>query len=180
MPIKIAALAGSLRADSFTCKTLRLALKEASKLGAEVLWIDLHDYKLPFCDGSDHYPAYPDVERLRNALRSVDALFIATPEYHGSLSGVLKNTLDLLDGEEVKGKPIALISVVGGTHSSNALNTLRIIFRQVHALVIPEQLTIPHAEEAFTPDGFLHDAELSMRLTHLVSSLISITSRLKS
>ena len=83
-------------------------------LGAEVEIIDLRKMKLPFCDGGSDYPDYPDVNVLRDKVKAADGLILATPEYHGSLSGVLKNALDLMSFEHLSDKVAGVISVLGG------------------------------------------------------------------
>lgn len=95
---------------------------------------------LPFCNGGDDYTDYPDVAKLRQAVTQADGLILATPEYHGSISGVLKNALDLMSFDELSDKVVGLISVLGGQSNSNALNDLRVILRWVHGWVIPEQI----------------------------------------
>jgi len=66
----------------------------------------------------------PDVERLRNTVKQADGLILATPEYHGGVSGVLKNALDLMGFEQLDSKVTGIISVLGGQSNSNALNEL--------------------------------------------------------
>ena len=78
--------------------------------------IDLRDYRLTFADGEDENPeSVPeDVLRLRREVGSAHGILLGTPEYHGSLSGVLKNALDLMGFDEFEGKMIGLIGVSGG------------------------------------------------------------------
>ena len=134
--------------------------------------------QLPFCNGEDDYSDYPDVERLRGAVKQADGLILATPEYHGSVSGVLKNALDLMSFEQLDGKVTGLISVLGGQPNSNALNDLRVIMRWVHAWVIPEQIAIGQAWKAFSPDGKLLDEKLSQRFDQFAQSLVENTRKL--
>ena len=170
--MKIIALGGSLRPHSRAYSALKLALRRIEAHHVETELVDLRQLRLPFCNGESFYPGFPDVERLRESMLSASGILIATPEYHGDMSGVLKNTLDLLEEEHVAGKVAALIAVVGGVHSTNALNSLRLICRQLHCWVIPEQLVIPHAEESFDAMGELKDPQLEVRLDLLVEHLI--------
>jgi FMN reductase len=134
---------------------------------------------LPFCDGGDDYSAYPDVARLSQTVKQADGLILATPEYHGSVSGVLKNALDLMGFEELSGKVSGLISILGGQPNSNALNDLRIILRWVHGWVIPEQVAIGQAWKAFGNDGKLLDEKLAQRFDGFAQSLVENTRKLK-
>ncbi|WP_422661938.1 NADPH-dependent FMN reductase [Pannus brasiliensis] len=178
--VKIVGISGSLRDGSYSARALEEAIDRARKLGAEVELLDLRQLSLPFCDGGDEYPDYPDVEKLRHAVRSADGLILATPEYHGSVSGVLKNALDLLSFEHLSGKVAGTISVLGGQSNNNALNDLRVILRWVHAWVIPEQVAIGQAWKAFDNDGKLIDEKLSERLDTFARSLVENTRKLRS
>jgi FMN reductase len=177
--VKIVGIAGSLRSGSYSQQALEIAAQRVKALGAEVEILDLRTMNLPFCDGGDEYPDYPDVARLSQTVKEADGLILATPEYHGSISGVLKNALDLLGFEELSGKVTGLISVLGGQPNSNALNDLRLIMRWVHAWVIPEQVAIGQAWKAFSEDGKLLDEKLSQRFDSFAQSLVDNTRKLK-
>ncbi|HIK18453.1 MAG TPA: NAD(P)H-dependent oxidoreductase [Leptolyngbyaceae cyanobacterium M33_DOE_097] len=178
--VKFVGLAGSLRPDSYSQLALRLAGDRLKALGADVEILDLRDMTLPFCDGGKEYPDYPDVERLRQAFLNADGFLLATPEYHGSVSGVLKNALDLMSFDQLDGKVAGMISILGGQSNSNALNDLRTILRWVHAWVIPEQVAIGQAWKAFDQNGKLVDEKLSQRLDEFAQSLYDNTRKLRS
>ncbi|BAZ03782.1 NADPH-dependent FMN reductase [Calothrix sp. NIES-3974] len=177
--VKIVGIAGSLRTDSYSQVALRLAAQRVSALGAEVEILDLREMNLPFCDGGDEYPDYPDVEKLRKAFHDADGLILVTPEYHGSISGVLKNALDLMSFDQLAGKVAGMISILGGQSNSNALNDLRVIMRWVHSWVIPEQIAIGQAWKAFDQDGKLLDEKLSQRFDQFAQSLVDNTQKLR-
>lgn len=177
--VRIVGIGGSLRPDSYSQMALSLAAQRVEALGAQVEILNLRTMQLPFCNGEDEYPGYPDVERLRNAVKQADGLILATPEYHGSVSGVLKNALDLMDFEQLDGKVTGLLSVLGGQSNSNALNDLRVIMRWIHAWVIPEQIAIGQAWKAFGPDGKILDEKLSQRFDQFAQSLIENTRKLR-
>ncbi len=177
--VKIVGIAGSLRSDSYSQQALRLVAERVKALGAEVEILDLRQLNLPFCDGSDDYPAYPDVAKLRDAVLVADGIILVTPEYHGSLSGVLKNALDLMGFEHFSGKVTGLMSVLGGQSNNNALNDMRTIMRWVHAWTIPEQVAIGQAWKAFDQDGNLQDENLSQRIDAFAQSLIENTQKLR-
>jgi FMN reductase len=176
--VKFVGIGGSLRPNSYSQIALSLAAARVEALGAEMEILDLRAMQLPFCHGEDEYLDYPDVERLRNTVKLADGLILATPEYHGSVSGVLKNALDLMDFEQLDGKVIGLISVLGGQSNSNALNDLRVIMRWVHAWVIPEQIAVGQAWKAFS-DGKILDEKLSQRFDQFAQSLVENTRKLR-
>lgn len=177
--VKIVGIGGSLRPASHSQLALNLAIGRVEALGAEVEILDLRQMHLPFCNGEDEYPGYPDVERLRDTVKQADGLILTTPEYHGSVSGVLKNALDLMGFEQLDSKVTGLISVLGGQPNSNALNDMRLIMRWVHAWVIPEQIAVGQAWKAFSPDGKILDEKLSQRFDQFAQSLVENTRKLR-
>lgn len=177
--VKIVGFGGSLRPDSYTQIALKIAAQRVEALGAKVEILDLRQLNLPFCDGGKDYSAYPDVQLLRDTVSGADGLILATPEYHGGVSGVLKNTLDLMSFDELSDKVTGLVSVLGGQANSNALNDLRLIIRWVHGWVIPEQIAIGQAWSAFSPEGKLVDEKLSERFDKFAQSLVDNTRKLR-
>jgi FMN reductase len=177
--VKIVGINGSLRTDSYSYQALKIAAQKVESLGATVKILDLRQMNLPFCNGTDEYLDYPDVERLRQSVSEADGLILVTPEYHGGVSGVLKNALDLMSFKQLSGKVTGLISVLGGQPNSNALNELRLIMRWVHAWVIPEQVGIGQAWQAFTPEGKLSDEKLSQRFDQFAASLVTTAEKLR-
>jgi FMN reductase len=177
--VKIVGIAGSLRADSYSQIALKVAIEKVQALGAAGELLDLRQMQLPFCDGAKEYPNYPDVQRLQTAFDRADGLILVSPEYHGSISGVLKNALDLMSFDQLSGKVAGFISILGGQSNSNTLNDLRIILRWVHAWTIPEQVAIGQAWQAFSPEGKIVDEKLSQRLDLFAQSLVDNTRKLR-
>lgn len=177
--IHIVGIQGSLRPGSYSKQAAQIALNRAERLGASVEFLDLQVLNLPFCSGAKAYPEYPDVERLQSAVTKADGLILVTPEYHGSVSGVLKNALDLLSFEQLEGKVTAAISILGGQVNSNALNDLRLITRWVHAWMVPEQVAIGQAWKAFDEAGNLTDPKLEERIDEMVQSLVRSAQQLR-
>ena len=161
--VRIAGISGSRREGSYTRMAVATALRGAAESGAETHLVDLRDYDLPFADASDAEP--PDLRRLRAAIKQADGVILGTPEYHGSLSGVLKNALDLLGFDEFEGKMVGLVGVSGGAMGAfNALNELRNIGRALHAWVVPEQAAIAEAWKVFDESGAVKNQQLEARL----------------
>ncbi|RMI25825.1 MAG: NAD(P)H-dependent oxidoreductase [Calditrichaeota bacterium] len=163
--VNVVGISGSLREGSYTRKVVALALEGAREEGVETRLIDLREYNLVFY-GQVPEAEYPsDVIRLRREVREAQGIILGTPEYHGSLSGVLKNALDLMGFDEFEGKMIGLVGVSGGRLGAiNALNSLRNIGRVLHAWVLPQQVSIPEAYKYFDAEGHLTDPELRERL----------------
>jgi len=163
--IQIVGIVGSLRTGSYTRRAVETALQGSAEAGAVTRLIDLADYNLNFRDGKDESNYTPDVFRLRNEVKEAHGVILGTPEYHGSLSGVLKNALDLMGFDEFEGKMIGLVGVSGGRMGAfEALTTLRTVGRSLHAWVIPEQASVPEAWKIFAADGKIADPDIENRL----------------
>ena len=165
----VVGICGSLRTGSYTRMALGIALQGAQEVGARTQLIDLREYQLNHCDGKEDESQYPEgVFRLRSEVAQAQGLILATPEYHGSFSGVLKNALDLMGFNEIEGKMIGLVGVSGGGMGAlNALNGLRVVGRALHAWVIPEQVSIPEAWKVFDESGNLQDDGLRKRIVEI-------------
>lgn len=170
--MKIVGIGGSLRKESRAYMALDLALKSLHSEGCETCKIDLRELDLPFCNGGTEYPDYPDVAMLRSEMKSARGLVLATPEYHGSISGVLKNALDLLSEEHIRGKVCGIIVVLGGPFSIGASDVIRQICHQLHAWTLPKELYIPYADQAFDSEGKLADPVLRQRMKELTTVLV--------
>jgi NAD(P)H-dependent FMN reductase len=164
--LRIAGICGSLRLGSYTRLALALALRGAEEAGAQTRLIDLREYHLAFCDGNEAQDQYPQhVARLRQEIRQAHGIILATPEYHGGYSGVLKNALDLMGFEEFEGKMLGLVGVSAGRMgASGALQGLRDVGRALHAWVVPLQASLPQAPQVFDDQGRCLDPDAQQRL----------------
>ena len=163
--LRIVGICGSLRKGSYTRRALAVALRGAAEAGAETQLIDLRDYKLVFCGGGDSDDVPVDVLRLRDEVTRAQGVILATPEYHGGYSGVLKNALDLMGFDEFEGKMIGLVGVSGGsTGAFGALSALRSVGRALHAWVVPEQAAVANVDEVFDEQGNCKDKAIAERL----------------
>jgi len=86
------------------CDGVRSCYQSSRGVRSRTEIIDLRKLSLPFCNGGDDYSDYPDVAKMQQTVKSAAGLILATPEYHGSVSGVMKNALDLMSFEELSGK----------------------------------------------------------------------------
>lgn len=170
--MKVLGIAGSLREDSYACMLLNQALRLVEKSGVEVELLDLRQLDLPFCIGGTEHPQHTGVKALRKAVQSSRGLILVTPEYHGSLSGVLKNALDLLHTSDVEGKVVATVGILGGAVGYGATNTLSHICRNLRAWVVPRDLQVLYADRAFDENGELNDPLLTKRLEEVVALLL--------
>ena len=176
--LKVLGLAGEYRATSKSGLLVTAALDMASEHGADVIFWDLSEQPLPLV-GEEGCWTHPNVQAFQALLMECDAFFLSSPEYHGTMSGVMKNTFDWMYDKHVGGKAVGLMSTLGGITNANTLNHMRIACRWLHAWPVPEQLAIGHVKEAFNEEGQLNDAAHQQRLTELVTSVLSTAMMLR-
>ena len=163
--IRIVGLSGSLRAGSATRTAVQYALRGAEEEGAKIELLDLAAYKLPFLGIEQDENTLKAVEHFRAELKSSDGMILGSPEIHGSVSGVLKNALDLVGYDEFEGKMVGLVGVAGGRMgATETLSHMRTIGRALHAWVVPNQVSIGDSNEAFDAKGNPISLEVGNRL----------------
>jgi len=179
-PIRIAGICGAMGRGSTTSKALAIALKGAAEYDADTSLLELHDFDLVFAGSvpQDEYP--PDVVRLRQAIRESQGIILATPEYHGSLTGALKNMLDLMSIDDFETKIVGLVGIAGGhVGAINSLNTMKTICRNLHCWVLPQEVSIANSGSAFDENGAMKDPALEQRLLNLGRQLVKFASMQK-
>lgn len=165
---KILCFAGSLRKDSFNKKLVKVAMEGARKAGAEVTFVDLKDYPLPIYDGDiETEQGIPDnAKKLKGILKEHHGLLIASPEYNSSISGALKNAIDWASrpepGEKMlecyTGKVAGIMAASPGALGGlRGLVTVRSILQNIGIIVVPDQVALPMATDAFDEDDNLKD-----------------------
>ncbi len=176
VPVHIAAICGSMRGEkSYTRLALELALTSAANTGATVDLIDLSTFHLPLCSGPDDTDDNPQIQALKARVSAAQGILLGSPEYHNSFSGVLKNALDLMGGDEFRGKVFGLLGVAGGSAGAvNTLGHLRVVVRGVGGWSLPVQISIPNVRSAFA-NGKLVDKGLEERVRFLGRELVRFT-----
>lgn len=189
MPIpKILVFAGSIRNGSFNQRLAAIAARELALAGAEVTRISLADYPMPIYDANEEERSgQPDnAVKLKQMMMQHQGVFIASPEYNASVTPLLKNTIDWISRvREGREPPLAAyknrVFALGGASNGNygALRSLMAL-RQVlelgcGAMVIPEQITVIRAADAFTEDDNLKDERAASQLGRVVRSLIEFS-----
>lgn len=175
--IHITAVCSSLSKRSTTKMALELVLKGAREYDVSTSLIQLRDYKLVFYGEVDEENYPPDVFRLREELKESQGIILGTPEYHGSLSGALKNMLDLMSTDEFEGKIVGLVGVAGGHIGAiNSLNTMRTIGRNLHCWVLPQDVSIAESAKMFNEDGTVTEPAIEQRLLNLGRQAVKFAS----
>jgi NAD(P)H-dependent FMN reductase len=182
---KILVIPGSLRSGSHNVRLAALATKELALAEADVSRISLTDYPLPLFDADlarDEGPP-PNAVNLKRLFCAHRGVFIASPEYNASITPLIKNAIDWISIVREGGEPklaayqdrvFALGAASPGR--SGGMQSL-IALRQVlavgcRALVIPEQVTIPHAATAFDEMDRLIDAGAAAQLRIVARRLV--------
>lgn len=164
--VLVLGICGSMRTPSLTRDAVEMALAGVRSTGAQTDLIDLAELGLPFCDGREDEDTYPgEVQTFRSTLRQAQGLIFGTPEYHNSMTGALKNAIDLCTATDLEHKMVGLIGVAGGAMGAiNAIDHLRTVMRGVGAWVVPHQVSV-----ASTSDmrGGIEDEAIRQRLFKL-------------
>ena len=158
--IKVLGISGSLRKGSFNMAALRTAI-ELKPAGMSVEVADISQIPLYNEDvRAQGFP--PPVQKLREQIAAADALLFACPEYHYSMSGVLKNAIDWASrppDQPFAGKPCAILGAAAGmAGGARAQGDLRrsMVFLDMHPINKPEVL-IGQAQTKFDESGKLLD-----------------------
>jgi len=177
----ILAIPGSLRRGSFNRRLLEAARAVAPD-GVAVEIVDLRP--LPFYDGDVEAAGdLPAVARLKDRIRAADALLIATPEYNGTVPGVLQNAIDWTSrprgAAPLGASPPRRAAVLGaspGGGTARAQGLLRQVLANAGADVVPEPaLTVSRAGDRFDDDGAIRDEALAEELRGLLAALVRWT-----
>jgi NAD(P)H-dependent FMN reductase len=188
--LKILVIPGSLRTGSLNAKLAAVAAYEFAQAGVEVTRISLGDFPLPLYDGDlQAKSGVPkNAVNLKRMIGSHHGVLIVTPEYNSSVPPLVKNTIDWVtrvqDAQETRSQVFrnrafaiaaASESRLGGTR---ALAALRLVLTACHATVIPNQLALSFAAEAYDDmDRLKHPADIEA-LGALVRQLIDVSQRM--
>ena len=188
--LKILVIPGSLRTGSLNAKLAAVAAHQFAQTGAEVTRLSLADFPLPIYDGDlqtkSGVPKHAvDLKRMIGAHHGV---LIVTPEYNSSVPPLLKNAIDWVSrvqdahearGQVFRGRAFAVAGASGGRlGGARALAALRLILSACQALVIPEQLALAFANEAYDDRDHLRHPPDIEALGSLVRQLIDVSQRL--
>jgi chromate reductase len=188
--LKILVIPGSLRTGSHNARLAAAAAHELAQAGAEVTRISLGDFPLPIYDGDlqARSGAPKHAVNLKRLIGAHHGVLIVTPEYNSSVPALVKNTIDWVtrvqDAHETRGQVFrdrafaiaaASESRLGGTR---ALAALRLILVACHATVIPSQLALSFAGEAYDDRDQLKNPADVEALRALARQLIDVSQRM--
>jgi FMN reductase len=175
--INILGVAGSMRQESYSTLGLKMVLEEAKKYGSESHLLDLRDRNLPLYDlgapssnDSSFNNSNNVLEKITTALKWADALVLASPDYHGSMSGTLKNFLDYF-WEDFAGKTFGYI-IASHEKGLTVADQMRTAVRQCYGWSMPYNISI-NGEKDFDSEGNLVNSALVKRIKMLARDLVT-------
>src|SRR5215469_13434054 len=185
--LKILIIPGSLRTGSHNARLAAQAAYEFTQAGVDVTLLSLSDFPLPIYDGD--LQARSGVPKhavnLKRMIGSHDGVLLVTPEYNSSVPALLKNTIDWIsrvqDPHEARGqvfhdRPFAIAAASGGRlGGTRALAALRLILSACRATVVPSQLALSYADQAYDDmDRLKKEADIEA-MKALVMQLIDVS-----
>ncbi|MDD9265784.1 NADPH-dependent FMN reductase [Paenibacillus sp. GCM10023248] len=173
--MKVTLIAGSNRKNSTSTSLLQYIESLLTERDISVAFVDLFELPLPLFS-PDNWEFHPNAKRVLEAVADGDGLIIATPEYHGSVSGTLKNALDYVTGGQMAGKPVLAVSSAGGPLGVSSLSHLQTIVRNLHGINCSEWISLGHASTIVGADDM--DDVLRKRIEDAVHSFVDLTRRL--
>jgi NAD(P)H-dependent FMN reductase len=188
--LKILVIPGSLRTGSLNTKLAAVAAHALTQQGAETTRISLLDFPLPIYDGDLEAKsgAPKHAVNLKRMMSAHHGVLIVTPEYNSSVPALLKNAIDWVSrvqdvhetrGQVFRNRVFAIASASGGRlGGSRALAALRLILSACHAQVIPNQLALAFAEDAYDEMDRLKNAADADALKALARQLIDVSQRM--
>jgi len=177
--IRLLGIGGSQRLHSITCNVLADVLSIAAELGAVTELVSVHDLDLPVYN--EDIPFDDQAQSLKDLLEQMkltDGFIVASPTYHPSIGGGIKNALDALHilhgapGTYFDGRPVGLVAY-GGPSSINSINALLHTTRGMGALVVPTSLTVSRGQ--LNPEQTaIADETTRKRATSLVTEVLHL------
>jgi FMN reductase len=171
--LSVLGIGGTLRPGSSSEQALRSALAGAAARGATTEILTARDLNFPMYDPGNG-PLEAGTRRFLDAVRRADGIVIATPGYHGGISGLLKNALDYLQelaGDQspyLDGRAVGcLVTAAGWQAGGTTLTSLRAIVHSLRGWPTPLGVAINSSDKPFGPDGTVTDPKLGGQLESL-------------
>ncbi|MDF2922861.1 MAG: NADPH-dependent oxidoreductase [Paenibacillaceae bacterium] len=178
--MNVIVLAGGSRKDASTTRLAGAVAAGIKTAGHQVFMFDLYEKQLPFFDPDLDYDGHPLVNELWTRFMLAHAIVLASPEYHGAMSGRLKNALDYLALEHFDGKAVLAVATAGGSMANGALTNIQAVVRNLHGINCPEWLCVSGGERAFGTDGRLSEGKVQSRADKTTDYFLKLAGQLQS
>jgi FMN reductase len=169
MKLKVLGVGSSMREKSYGTKTLKIVLERMEKLETETHLLDLRKVKMPTFDPNSFMHSGKRLREITEEVNWADVFILTTPDYHGSMSGPMKNFLDHY-WQEFAGKTFGYICA---SHEKGltVMDQMRTAVRQCYGWSLPYGISV-NAEEDFNEAGEIVSSLLTKRLRMLARDLI--------
>lgn len=182
--VKVLAFAGSTSKQSINKQLVINAARIAAQNGAEVTFVDLNDYPMPFynADLEAEHGMPENVRKFRQLMIENDVILIASPNYNHSFTALLKNVLDWASRSETgtssrtafQGKLFGLMSTSPGKGGgASGLNHLQDVISDIRGTIFPRKYSLPLGYTAFDDNGFIIDQNKQQELELFVQDILS-------
>lgn len=172
-------LAGSNRRNASSTKLAEAVGRRIREAGHKAELLDLYQMPVPLYDPDADYDGDETMVKLYRGFLEADAIVLASPEYHGSMTGVLKNALDHLGFEHFDGRPVLALASAGGAVGVSTLTHIQSVVRNLHGLNCPEWISIGGDQRSFGPDGEPSDPKVKARLERTVQYFLKMAKELR-
>jgi NAD(P)H-dependent FMN reductase len=178
--LRVLVFSASLRVDSLNTRLANLATTAIERVGSSVDLASMRDFDAPSYDGDLETAAGlpAGAQEFRSRLEAADAFVIVSPEYNGSMPGLLKNAIDWVS--RARPQPFnqhsgllmsASPSMAGG---NRGLWTLRVPLEHMGARIYPDMFSLAQAHTAFADDGKLADERLQGRFDDTIAGFLDL------
>jgi azobenzene reductase len=181
--MKVIILTGSNRKEATSTKLAEYAAHLISQQGEQVTLFDLYKHPLPFYSPDEAFAEDEHLNELKQEMLAADAVILVTPEYHGSISGVLKNALDHLGQAHFNNKAVLSASSAGGAVGVSSLLQLQAIVRNLHGINTPDWISIGGAHrKRFEAgyEGYEGGQEIEYRIQLVLESFLNLARKINS
>jgi|SRR5271169_2723596 len=182
-PVRFLIFSASLRKDSLNARLAKIAALIIEKNGGEVNFANMSEFDCPSFNQDLEGVLPTGANEFRKRLLANDAFVISSPEYNGSMPGLLKNTLDWVSRfrpQPFNERHALLMSASPSMGGGNrALWSLRMPLEHLGARVFPDMFSLAVAHKAFTPEGNLADATLAKRFAENLVAFMNLVEAAK-
>ena len=167
MSLKILGVASSMRTSSYSTRVLKLILEKAEKRGAEIKLLDLRELQLPMYHPEQN--SSPELDKITEYVKWADAFVLASPDYHGSMSGVIKNFLDFF-WSDFAGKTFGYICA---SHEKGltVMDQMRTVVRQCYGWSMPYGISV-NSDQDFDKQGNIINENILSRIETVARDLV--------
>lgn len=167
--MRVILIAGSNRKKSSSTQLCRYIEKELAAYSCQTELFELYQRPIPiYSPEEEEQEQHPNAQALKQAMLAADAVVLASGEYHGGMTGALKNALDYLGFEHFDSKLVLAVSASGGAVGVSTLQQIQTTVRYVHGINCPEWISIGGANRAFLPSGVPEQAQVKERVKRVV------------